>query len=97
MGDFNEILEVDEHLSYQEAGVMTAGMKEFESVVQYCHFTDMGYQGPKFTWCNRRDEGIVCKKLDRILVNEACFIRDLMRTVSLKLEGVQTISWEDFI
>ena len=71
MGDFNEILEVAEHSNYQEAGVMTAGMKEFESVVQHCHFTDMSYQGPKFTWCNRRDEGIVCKKLDRILVNEA--------------------------
>lgn len=70
MGDFNEILEGEEHSNYQDSGVITTGMREFESAVQYCHFTDMGYQGPKFTWCNRLDEGIVCKKLDRILVNE---------------------------
>lgn len=71
MGDFNETLEGDEHSNYQEVDIMTGGMREFEDVVQYCHFTDMGYQEPKFTWCNRRNEGIICKKLDRILVNEA--------------------------
>lgn len=30
----------------------------------------MGYQGPKFTWCNKREEGLICKKLDRVLINE---------------------------
>lgn len=45
-------------------------MKDFEEVVQFCILVDMGYQGPKLTWCNKRDEGIICKSLDRILVNE---------------------------
>lgn len=70
MEDFNEILDGDEHSSYQDSGLTTPGMRDFESVIQHCKLLDMGYQGPKFTWCNRRGEGTVCKKLDRILVNE---------------------------
>ena len=70
MGDFNEILDGEEHSNYQDSGLSTSGMRDFEEVVQHCRLLDMGYQGPKFTWCNKRDEGIVCKKLDRILVNE---------------------------
>ncbi|XP_013589034.1 PREDICTED: uncharacterized protein LOC106297312 [Brassica oleracea var. oleracea] len=45
-------------------------MREFDSVYQHCRLTDLGFQGPKFTWCNKQDEGLICKKLDRILVNE---------------------------
>ena len=71
MGDFNEILEGQEHSNYEDSGLSTAGMREFEDVIQHCRLLDMGYQGPKFTWCNKRSEGIICKKLDRILVNES--------------------------
>lgn len=70
MGDFNEVLEGEEHSSYQDSGLVTSGMRDFESVIQHCRLTDMGYQGPHFTWCNKRDEGTISKKLDRILVNE---------------------------
>ena len=28
------------------------------------------YQGPKFTWCNKREEGVICEKLDRVLIND---------------------------
>lgn len=35
----------------------------------------MGYQGPLFTWCNKREEGVICKKLDRVLMNEEAQIR----------------------
>lgn len=49
MGDFNEILEGDEHSSYQDSGLVNTGMREFESVVQYCNLTDLGAQGPMFT------------------------------------------------
>ena len=70
MGDFNEILDGDDHSSYQDSGVVNNGMREFDNAVQYCHFTDMGCQGPKYTWCNKRDKRLICNKLDRFLVNE---------------------------
>ena len=46
------------------------GMRDFQEVVRHCRLTDMGYQGPLFTWCNKREEGLICKKLDRVLINE---------------------------
>lgn len=70
MGDFNEILDGEEHSNYEDSGLMTFGMKDFESVIQHCRLLDMGFQGPKYTWSNKRDEGTISKKLDRILVNE---------------------------
>lgn len=70
MGDFNEILDGKEHSSCKDSALTATGMRDFESVLQHCRLIDMGYQGPKFTWCNMRDEGIICKKLDRILVHE---------------------------
>ena len=70
MGDFNEILDGEEHSSYQDSGLTNSGMRDFESIVQYCRLVDLGSQGPKFTWCNKREEGLICKKLDRFLVND---------------------------
>lgn len=35
----------------------------------------MGYQGPLFTWCNKREEGVICKKLDRVFMNEEAIQR----------------------
>lgn len=32
--------------------------------------SDNSYQGPLFTWCNKRQAGLICKKLDRVLVND---------------------------
>ncbi|XP_010473202.1 PREDICTED: uncharacterized protein LOC104752695 [Camelina sativa] len=45
-------------------------MRDFQDTVAHCSLLDMSYHGPLFTWCNRRDEDPICKKLDRILVNE---------------------------
>lgn len=70
MGDFNEIIDGEEHSNYQDSGLINEGMRDFEHVIQYCHFMDLGSQGPKFTWCNKRKEGLICKKLDRFLVND---------------------------
>lgn len=30
---------------------------------------------PKFIWCNKREEGIICKKLDRVLINDVAIQR----------------------
>lgn len=69
-GDFNETLKGDEHSNYDNNPSVTGGMRDFQELVRYCSFTDMGAHGPKFTWCNRREEGLICKKLDRVLIND---------------------------
>ena len=70
MGDFNEILDGLESSNFEDTGRILSGMREFQNVVLHCQLTDMAYQGPLFTWCNKREEGIICKKLDRVLLNE---------------------------
>lgn len=70
MGDYNEILGLEEHSQYDVSPWIPQGMSDFQDVANYCNLTDMGYQGSKFTWCNKREEGLICKKLDRVLINE---------------------------
>lgn len=66
-GDFNEILVGHEHSNLRAS---SAGMRDFQELVRYCSLSDMGYHGPLFTWCNKRVEGLVCKKLDPALIND---------------------------
>lgn len=42
-------------------------------MIRYSSITDLGYHGPLYTWCNKRGEGVICKKLDRVLVNNTWF------------------------
>ena len=70
-GDFNEILQGNEHSGYDNNPIITTGMREFQDTVSYCTLTDMSFHGPTYTWCNKRDEGLICKKLDRMLMNDA--------------------------
>ncbi|KAF8092913.1 hypothetical protein N665_0396s0003, partial [Sinapis alba] len=67
-GDFNEILEIEEHSG--QGHLISAGMREFKEIINYCSMTDTSYQGPKLTWCNKRDDDLICKKLDRTLMND---------------------------
>lgn len=69
-GDFNETLDVQEHSSFGSTPLVTSGMREFQDVVKRCYFSDMSTHGPQFTWCNRRENGLICKKLDRALIND---------------------------
>ena len=70
IGDYNEILEGEEHSGFDDSPRLPQGMRDFQDLARYCKLTDMGYHGPGFTWCNKREEGLICKKLDRVLVNE---------------------------
>lgn len=69
-GDFNEILDMEEHSNYLDHPTITSGMRDFQEVVRYFSVVDLGGHGPMFTWCNKRREGLICKKLDRLLVND---------------------------
>lgn len=44
MGDFNEILEVEESSEFVNAGRISRGMRHFHRVVLQCKLSDMGYQ-----------------------------------------------------
>lgn len=67
VGDFNETLFNEEHSSSSGS---TPGMREFQEAVQYCSLLDSTSHGPCFTWNNRRAEGLISKKLDRVLIND---------------------------
>ncbi|XP_013674027.1 uncharacterized protein LOC106378448 [Brassica napus] len=70
MGDFNETLDIAEHYLYETSPVATHGMREFQSVTQNCSLLDFPSHGPVYMWSNKRSEGIISKKLDRVLFND---------------------------
>lgn len=75
MEDFNEILDVEESPGSSVMGTLPPGMRDFQRMVFHCNLSDMGYQGPRFTWCNKREEGVICKKLDKVLMNDVALQR----------------------
>lgn len=75
MGDFNEVLDGIESLRFNSMSSISSGTRDFQSLVLRYQLTDMAYQGPLYTWCNKRDEGVICKKLDRVLPNEEALHR----------------------
>lgn len=69
-GDFNETLDIEEHSKAEAHPMVTSGMKDFQEVVSYCSITDMASHGPLYTWCNKRENDLILKKLDRVLIND---------------------------
>lgn len=43
MDDFNEILEAEEHSSFEDSPRILLGMRDFQEVARYCGLMDMGY------------------------------------------------------
>ena len=72
-GDFNEILDAEEHSMYGVRSTVSQGMYEFQEAVQHCKLLDLAAHGPQFTWTNKREEGLISKKLDRVLINDHWF------------------------
>ncbi|XP_019085582.1 PREDICTED: uncharacterized protein LOC109126472 [Camelina sativa] len=66
-GDFNETLDGDDHSLSDSSPSVTLGMRDFQNLARDCELVDMSYQGPRFTWGNKRHDGVICKKLDRVL------------------------------
>ncbi|BFG35444.1 hypothetical protein CerSpe_217180 [Prunus speciosa] len=61
VGDFNDILSVDEKLG----GASSGRSKGFKDWVDRHEMLDLGFTGPKFTWTNKR----VLERLDRAISN----------------------------
>jgi len=68
VGDFNEILVSSEKTTssirpYQQ-------MRAFQSALEDCNLADLGFSGPKYTWCNGRyGEDFSRERLDRAVAN----------------------------
>ncbi|KAK2642073.1 hypothetical protein Ddye_023836 [Dipteronia dyeriana] len=63
-GDFNEILFDTENSggSPQPRWLM----ENFREALNYCDLDDLdGFSGPRFTWSNKRDRGLVQERIDR--------------------------------
>jgi hypothetical protein len=71
MGDSNEILYVGEksNSSYRSPRQMT----EFRKVLEDCQLLDLGFEGPRFTWCSGRygSPDFTRERLDRAVAIES--------------------------
>ncbi|XP_062174673.1 uncharacterized protein LOC133879886 [Alnus glutinosa] len=68
VGDFNEILTNSEKSS--NIVRPRSQMKAFQSALEDCSIADLGFHGPKFTWCNGRFGGEFTREhLDRAVSN----------------------------
>ena len=69
-GDFNEIVHPDEKLGWKDRDATQ--MDAFREVLGKCCLFDLGFVGPRFTWCNGRfGEQRTLIRLDRMVGNEA--------------------------
>ncbi|KAF5449841.1 hypothetical protein F2P56_030246 [Juglans regia] len=68
-GDFNEVLYLHEKRGGRPWPY--AQLENFRAVMEDCALQDLGFQGPRFTWCNGRT-GIqrISERLDRFFGNQ---------------------------
>lgn len=57
-----------EHSRVDITPIITSGMREFQTVLNYCSISDMAYHGPLYT--NKRENDLIMKKLDRVMIND---------------------------
>ncbi|KAK2658664.1 hypothetical protein Ddye_005197 [Dipteronia dyeriana] len=68
VGDFNVSRRVQELVG--GSSKISVAMEEFDSCLQSAELNDLRFSGFLHTWCNKRSNGCISKKLDRILVNK---------------------------
>uniref|UniRef100_A0A2N9GXY8 Reverse transcriptase domain-containing protein n=1 Tax=Fagus sylvatica TaxID=28930 RepID=A0A2N9GXY8_FAGSY len=63
-GDFNEIVDNGEKLGFRKRAQRL--MNNFREALTDCGLSDLGFQGPKFTWTNlQSNENVIFARLDR--------------------------------
>jgi hypothetical protein len=68
VGDFNEIVEQVE----KEGSLLRrdSQMNHFHEAFEFCQLGDLGFTGPRFTWCNQRmDHSFTKERLDRAVAS----------------------------
>lgn len=71
MGDFNQILSVDEHYSVIPGILPISGMADLYNCFMDNELSDLPSRGASFTWTNERPEDPITRKLDRAVGNDA--------------------------
>jgi hypothetical protein len=67
-GDFNEIVEDSE--KFGRCLKTKRHMEDFQLALADCRLMDLGFFGPRFTWCNKRErDHFVKERLDRATAN----------------------------
>jgi hypothetical protein len=67
MGDLNNIMHVSEKIGPRPANDRV--ISEFYCLVKICGFFDLGFNGPAYTWTNKRFNTSTYERLDRFLAN----------------------------
>ena len=69
VGDFNAFLHASEKLSSHPP--LVKQMEDFGTALEDCHLIDLGFQGYKFTWNNKRPGAANTReRLDRVVANK---------------------------
>ena len=66
-GDFNDIL--NDHENFSCFPPNRNRIAHFNNLLNKCNLLDLGFNGPHFTWTNKRNNRLVMKRLDRALCN----------------------------
>ncbi|VFQ69024.1 unnamed protein product [Cuscuta campestris] len=82
-GDFNTVASIIEHKGAVCPDL--GSMDDFNKAIADCDLISPSFFGSQFTWFGNRGRGRVCRRLDRILINEVCL--DLFHTFEVKHLG----------
>ncbi|VFQ69608.1 unnamed protein product [Cuscuta campestris] len=82
-GDFNTVASITEHKGAVCPDL--GSMDDFNKAIADCDLISPSFLGSQFTWFGNRGRGRVCRRLDRILINEVCL--DLFHTIEVKHLG----------
>ena len=70
-GDYNIIATAEESCPFNATSGINGDMRDFEEVRRYILVYDHAFTGEMFTWTNKHQDGLIARKLDRVLINEA--------------------------
>ena len=71
LGDFNEVVNQSEKLGGNKISLSRSNL--YASTMDDCNLIDIGYNGPKFTWTNKRRNNPIYERLDRGWANVEWF------------------------